>query len=442
MSDSQGQPAAEGGITSYLRTGPGFVFNLYAIFAAFTTYFCMYAFRKPFAAASYEGAKFFETEIDAKTAFVIAQIIGYTISKFAGMKICSETGREGRGGLLVKLIIAAWGSLVLFAVLPQDLKVLAIFANGLPLGMIWGTVVLYLEGRKTSELLLAGLSCSYIIASGVVKDVGRALMGDYGVPEYWMPAATGGLFFLPFLFAVWLLSQLPGPSEADIEERSARSEMYSDDRWAFCRQFSFGLVLLSGMYFFLTAYRDYRDNYGVEILAELGMADVEGVFSKTEIPIAFLVVGVLALLSLVRSNRLGLKIAFSVMAGGQLLMALAMWMLTAGHIDGVMWYGLVGLGAYLAYVPFGCVLFDRLLAYTRFAGTAVFAIYLTDAIGYTGSVALQLFRDLIFSDTSRLEFFTTLTYAMSFGGAVSLLAAMVYFLKQSPADPATIETKA
>ena len=426
--------ATESSLSQRLRTAPAWQFNLYAIFAAFTTYFCMYAFRKPFAAASYDGAKFFGTEIDAKTAFVIAQIIGYTISKFAGMKICSETGRAGRGALLVKLIAAAWASLVLFAVLPQDLKVIAIFANGLPLGMVWGTVVLYLEGRRTSELLLAGLSCSYIVASGVVKDVGRALMSNFGVPEYWMPAATGGLFFLPFLLAVYLLSNLPGPTEADIKERSARSEMYADDRWAFCKQFSLGLVLLSGMYFFLTAYRDYRDNYGVELLTELGLADIDGVFSMTEIPVAFGVVSVLALLSLVRSNRLGLKIAFGVMIGGQLLMGLAMWMLNAGHIDGVLWYGLIGLGAYLAYVPFGCVLFDRLLAYTRFAGTAVFAIYLTDAIGYTGSVALQLFRDLIFSDTSRLEFFTNLTYAMSFGGAAALIAAMFYFLKQEPIE--------
>jgi hypothetical protein len=424
--------ATESSLSQRLRTAPAWQFNLYAIFAAFTTYFCMYAFRKPFAAASYDGAKFFGTEIDAKTAFVIAQIIGYTISKFAGMKICSETGRAGRGALLVKLIAAAWASLVLFAVLPQDLKVIAIFANGLPLGMVWGTVVLYLEGRRTSELLLAGLSCSYIVASGVVKDVGRALMSNFGVPEYWMPAATGGLFFLPFLLAVYLLTNLPGPTEADIKERSARSEMYADDRWAFCKQFSLGLVLLSGMYFFLTAYRDYRDNYGVELLTELGLADIDGVFSMTEIPVAFGVVSVLALLSLVRSNRLGLKIAFGVMIGGQLLMGLAMWMMNAGYIDGVLWYGLIGLGAYLAYVPFGCVLFDRLLAYTRFAGTAVFAIYLTDAIGYTGSVALQLFRDLIFSDTSRLEFFTNLTYAMSFGGAAALIAAMFYFLKQEP----------
>ena len=47
-------------------------------------------------------------------------------------------------------------------------------------------------------------------------------------------------------------------------------------------------------------------------------------------------------------------------------------------------------------------------------------------------MALQLFRDLIFSDTSRLEFFTSLTYAMSFGGAAALIAAMFYFLGQEP----------
>ena len=426
--------ATESSLSQRLRTAPAWQFNLYAIFAAFTTYFCMYAFRKPFAAASYDGAKFFGTEIDAKTAFVIAQIIGYTISKFAGMKICSETGRAGRGALLVKLIAAAWASLVLFAVLPQDLKVIAIFANGLPLGMIWGTVVLYLEGRRTSELLLAGLSCSYIVASGVVKDVGRLLMSDFGVPEYWMPAATGGLFFLPFLLAVYLLSNLPGPTEADIKERSARSEMYADDRWAFCKQFSLGLVLLSGMYFFLTAYRDYRDNYGVELLTELGLADVEGVFSMTEIPIAFGVVSVLALLSLVRSNRLGLKIAFGVMAGGQLLMGLAMWMLNAGHIDGMLWYGLIGLGAYLAYVPFGCVLFDRLQALLGSAGNAIYGIYLTDAVGYTGAVSVMLYKDLGSPQLSFLEFFMGFAYFTSALCVLCFLLSLWAFLRASPGD--------
>ena len=41
---------------------------------------------------------------------------------------------------------------------------------------------------------------------------------------------------------------------------------------------------------------------------------------------------------------------------------------------------LIGLGAYLAYVPYGSVLFDRIIAHTKFIRTAVFAIYVADAM--------------------------------------------------------------
>ena len=109
-----------------------------------------------FAAASYEGAKFFETEIDAKTGFVIAQIIGYTISKYLVCKFCSEIRPQHQAKALVAMILIAQVALRGFAMLPEDLKVAAIFINGVPLGMVWGLVSRYLEGRKTAALLFAG----------------------------------------------------------------------------------------------------------------------------------------------------------------------------------------------------------------------------------------------------------------------------------------------
>lgn len=424
------QDSDPSGFKNKLSNSGSGILSIYAIFAAFTTYFCMYAFRKPFAATDYGGLKFLGTDYDLKTAYVIAQIVGYTISKYVGMKICSEAGKSGRAKLLVTLILTAWASLLLFAVLPVNLKVIAIFANGLPLGMVWGTVVLHLEGRRTSEFMLAGLSCSYIIASGVVKDVGRWLISDYGISDYWMPFATAAIFLLPFLVGVYLLSQLPLPTQKDKDERCARTQMYAKDRWAFLREFAVGMVILASMYFFLTAYRDYRDNYGIEILQELGLGDQAGVFSQTEVPIAFGVMLALSLLCLIRSNRVSLIFAFMLMISGQILMGVATWMLQSDMLDGIQWMTLVGLGAYLTYVPFGSVLFDRLLAYTRFAGTAVFAIYLTDAIGYTGSIGLQIYKDQFLTDTSRLEFFQQLTYAMSIGGSISLLASLAYFMRR------------
>ena len=107
---------------------------------------------------------------------------------------------------------------------------------------------------------------------------------------------------------------------------------------------------------------------------------------------------------------------------------------------------LVGLGAYLSYVPFGSVLFDRIVAATRTVGTAVFAIYVADAIGYTGSVALQLYKDFAFADTSRLNFFIGYCYVLAILGCVFLSLGYFDFaraakradfddLLETPADP-------
>ena len=73
------------------------------------------------------------------------------------------------------------------------------------------------------------------------------------------------------------------------------------------------------------------------------------------------------------------------------------------------------------------------MAYTRFAGTAVFAIYLADASGYTGAVALQLWKDLVAGEASRLEFFTDLCYVLSVLGVLFVLISAIYFAKKSTA---------
>ncbi len=60
----------------------------WAVIAAFGTYFCMYAFRKPFSVSQYP-------DLDAwglhyKTVAVAAQVFGYMLSKFIGIKVLTE----------------------------------------------------------------------------------------------------------------------------------------------------------------------------------------------------------------------------------------------------------------------------------------------------------------------------------------------------------------
>ncbi|NOY89901.1 MAG: hypothetical protein GXP55_01740 [Deltaproteobacteria bacterium] len=420
-----------------LSGAPAWLLSVYAVGAAFSTYFCMYAFRKPFAAAHFEGAHLADTQIELKTAFVLSQLLGYALSKYLGIKLVSELSRERRAGRLLLLIGVAELALVAFGLLPPAWAVLAMFLNGLPLGMVWGTVVSYLEGRRTSDAWLAGLCASFILASGAVKDVGRWLMSAQHVPEAWMPAVTGALFFLPFALSVFLLNQIPPPTDADVAARSRRAPMDSAARRAFVRRFLPGLALLLVVYVLATAFRDYRDNYGAELFAELGFGATPAIFTRTELPVAFGVLLGLALLNLFRSHRAGLVAAFGLMLAGALLLLACAPLLHTGVVDGAGFMLLTGLGSYLIYVPYNSVLFERLMAATGSAGTAVFSIYLADSLGYTGSVVAQIQKDIFAASQSRLAFFESFVWLFGCVSIVALTLALIYFLQRVPREAQT-----
>src|SRR5262249_18344131 len=82
------------------------------------------------------------------------------------------------------------------------------------------------------------------------------------------------------------------------------------------------------------------------------------------------------------------------------------------------------------YVPQDSVVFDRIIASTRIQGTAVFAIYVSDAIGYTGSIGLPLMKDVLFPTVDRLAFFPGFTYIVSLGGICVLVLSCVYFYRK------------
>src|SRR5690554_5482552 len=135
--------------TSPRRTSPGFGMRATVLaaggMAAFAAYFAMYAFRKPFTAGTFDDLGLLPFGVDYKTGLLIAQVIGYALSKLIGIRVIAEFGRHGRGAAILGLIGASWLALVLFAVLPPGWGPLCLFLNGLPLGMIWGLVFSYVE---------------------------------------------------------------------------------------------------------------------------------------------------------------------------------------------------------------------------------------------------------------------------------------------------------
>jgi len=399
---------------------------VYALTAAFLTYFSMYAFRKPFTVGTYADIAGWHFVVDFKIAIIIAQVIGYALSKLIGIKVVSEAPPQRRALMILLFVLIAQAGLVLFAIVPAPFKVAALFFSGLPLGMIWGLVFGFLEGRRTSEWLGAGLCISFIVSSGVVKSVGKMLMVDYGVPELWMPAATG-LLFLPLLtLSVWMLAQTPPPDARDEAERMARQPMFRTQRKAFWARAGLGLVLLIIAYVVLTALRDFRDNFAVELWDALGYGDEPAIFSLSELPVAALILPLFGLTALIRNNRNAVLVYHGMIIAGALLITGATLAWQAHLLSPLWWMIAVGAGVYLGYIPYNAVLADRLTAALGLPGNAAFFMYLADASGYGGSVALMLLKNFGLS-LSWLDFFTGLCYAAAALVGVTTVLSFLYF---------------
>ena len=363
-------------------------FTIAASFAAFGAYTCMYAFRKPFTAATFEGETLFGLKL--KVLLVVGQMLGYALSKIIGIKFVSEAPASRRIAMIALLIGSAGGALLLLPLVPQPARPLCMFINGLPLGMIWGLVFSFLEGRRVTEFLGLGMSVSFIFASGWTKSVGGFLVKKMQVPELWMPLLTG-LLFVPLLaVCLWVLAHLPNPDSKDIADRTARRPMNGAERKAYLLAFFPVIGSLTFSYFLLSVYRDLRDTFMADILKELGYTGSSSIFASVE---TFAGLGVLLALAgfwYVRDHWRAIGIYHLIIGLGALLVGASTLAFTHKMISSYWWLAGTGLGVYLGYVPFNSILFDRLLAATRQVGTATFLIYVADSSGYLGSSVLYL----------------------------------------------------
>ncbi len=398
--------------------------TLFATLTAFTTYTCMYAFRKPFTAAGFLDAPTM-LGLSFKSVLVISQVLGYTTSKFLGIKIVSELPPAKRSIAILLLIGFAELALLGFANLPAGWKPAMLFLNGLPLGMVWGLVFGFLEGRKQTEVMGLGLCASFVFASGFTKDIGKWLMG-MGVSEYQMPYLTGAIFILPLLIAVYLLQATPAPTAEDEAARTKRAPMMGKARKQFFMAFAPGLILLIGLYMILTAYRDFRDNFMADIWRDLSGTSAPS-FSATETPVSLAVLALLMLLVLVKDNRKALLINHLVILGGCLLAGVSTFLFQQKIISPYFWLLATGFATYAAYIPFNSILFDRMIAAFRKPGTVGFLIYVADAFGYLGSVMVLIYRDLGARDLSWARFFGQSSYVLAGAGIICIGLAWRYF---------------
>ena len=97
---------------------------------------------------------------------------------------------------IIKLIAIAWIALLFFAITPPPYNIFFLLLNGIPLGIIYGLVFSYLEGRKTTELLGAVLASLFdpeffVLGGRLPVSIAEALVDRMRIPT---PASRWGRY--------------------------------------------------------------------------------------------------------------------------------------------------------------------------------------------------------------------------------------------------------
>ncbi|TWT98074.1 hypothetical protein Pla108_22300 [Botrimarina colliarenosi] len=409
-------------LTRWLACAGPVSFSAFCIGAAFTTYFCMYAFRKPFTAAEFSDVTLWGAGY--KSVLIASQVAGYTLSKFIGIKVIAEMPPTRRAVAILSLIGLAELALLGFAVVPAPFNFPLLFVNGLPLGMVFGLVLSFLEGRRLTEALSAGLCASFIVASGAAKSVGRWLLVGVGVGEYWMPFTTGLLFIIPLTIAVWLLSRIPPPNEADVAQRVERVPMDRASRHAFFRRHAVGLTGLVAIFVSLTILRSLRDDFAVEIWRDLGEDAAPAVFALSETWVMFGVILINGSAAWIKPNRTAFVFSLVLTIGGFALVLTTLAWQAAGLLSPFFFMVMVGVGAYVPYVAFHTTVFERLIALYGERANLGYLMYLADASGYLGYVAVLITKPCLASRSGFFDLFFYLAAGISVV-AIALAAALL-----------------
>jgi hypothetical protein len=398
----------------------------WSMIAAFGCYFCVYGFRKPFTAGQYVDQ--YWLGIHWKSILISSQIAGYMLSKWCGIFFVSSITWEKRARAINLSILVAEFALLGFGLIPRPWNLLFLVLNGLPLGMIFGYIQGYLEGKRNTELYIAALGSSFILADGVSKSVGINIL-NWGISETWMPFFAGLLYIIPLLFFVWMLTKIPKPNQQEIADRSEREPMSQSDRLQVVKQLWPGILSISLLYLCASLLRGIRSDFAPEIWKYLGFISLPQTYSQTEIWVTLGILGINGSLVLIRSNFKAFFISiFAIALGFALLIFAGFW--GVDHLNPFWLIVMTGFGIYLPYLTITTSVFERMIAITRHKANIGFLMYIVDSIGYLGYNVLLLMLGFIAPNINIPELFFDWIKAMGIIGLLICLGSSIYFLKR------------
>lgn len=414
-----------------------FLFILWAGGAALLSYSLVYALRKPYTAAAFNGLEVFG--MDYKVVVTIVQIVGYVLSKFMGIKLISELRRENRLRFIFLSVITAELSLLLFGLLPTPYNIGAMFLNGLSLGCMWGVIFSFIEGRRVTDILASLLGVSMVVSSGVAKSAGLFVMDTWHVSAFWMPALIGAIA-LPVLFLLgWALNRLPDPTPDDIVCKSEREPLDGKQRRELFRRFMPFLTLVFAANIVLVILRDIKEDFLVRIIDVSAYSS--WLFAQVDSIVTLLILGIFGLMVLIKSHLKALSVLLILIILCMCGMGVVSFGYASIRLTPVMWLFLQSLCLYIAFLTFQTIFFDRFIACFKIRGNVGFFIALNDFLGYTGTVAVLTLKEFAGPDTDWTHFYNQMAGYTAVICCIAFAASFLYlhrhYRKEFAVSPAS-----
>ena len=388
------------------------------------SYSLVYALRKPFTAAEFEGMQV--AGMDYKIAVSVVQLLGYVTAKLMGIKYISELKPESRLKFVINSAALSEISLLVFGLFPAPYNIAALFFNGLSLGCMWGVIFSFLEGRRTTDILASIMGVSMALSSGVAKSMGLYAINSLHVSEFWMPALIGAFAFPLLCVLGWTMTKFPKPTEADIASRSVRVTLDGRQRWVLFRKFMPVLLMLFAANLLLTVQRDVKEDFIVCII------DVSTVsswaFAQIDSIATLVLLAVFALLATTYNHLKVLCVLLVLSIAGMGTLAFVAANFERMQLPVNVWLFLQSLCLDMAYLSFQTIFFERFIACFKIRGNVGFFIITIDFVGYMGTLALLVFKEVCASHVDWALFYNQMSVYIGVACCLAFVGSLVYMI--------------
>lgn len=401
----------------------------------FSLYTFMYAVRRPFSALVYDNMILWGANV--KIWMVLAQLLGYTLSKFYGIRLLGKIKPEDRGIYLISILTVATLPLFLLQFTHIQSWPFLMLLNGFPLGLVWGIVFSYVEGRKYTELIGAMLACTFVFSSGWVKSFGLYLQQLLELSIEQVPFYTAVTALIAAALVILILEKLPPPNVQDKQLRNDRKPLSPEAQKNFLSEYGPILLPFVMIYGIFTIMRDFRDNFSAEMLTE-NAAYSNAIFTNMELKVSLALLCLVPLFSWIKSHQRALNITVFSILSGALLSLSATLLFSQSYISIIWLLMLTGGGFYLGYILINISVMDRLIGFSGESGNSGFLIYIADSVGYLFSLIISSFA--LFNKMESVKWTTLYISVITIGTIlVFLLALAIPYQLQKKKQPQNAE---